>query len=96
MNKINSLTNYNIEKNTNKDIDAYNDFKSTYQELVKKLNAGDFKNSQTRYITELEFVIDLKEMAKERNIESEYKQWDEKEKQIREVLLKNFGVEFDE
>ncbi len=68
--------------------------KQDYQKFVSKMDKSDFKNSSTRYLSELSLLEQLKKHAQADGFLDEISSIDEKIVAVRKILKENFGISF--
>jgi len=77
--------------NNNEFPKQYKILKDLYGTFARKMDKSDFANSPQRYISELSYIRNLKNTAKELNIESEIQKMTEKEDIVCKKLSE-FGI----
>ena len=65
-----------------------------YRAFVTKIEKSDFKNSSTRYMSELELLQKLKKHAQEGGLLDEVENIDKKIVATEQILKENFGIVF--
>ena len=68
--------------------------KQDYQNFVSKMENSDFKNSSTRYLSELTMLERMKKYAQADGLSEEILLIDEKISLIQKALKENFGISF--
>ena len=68
--------------------------KNDYQKFLVKMEKSDFKNSSTRYMSELTLLERMKKQAQIDGFANEISSIDEKILSVKEILKKNFGIVF--
>ena len=68
--------------------------KRDYQKFVSKMDKSDFKNSSTRYLSELSMLEQLKKYAQTDGFLDEISSIDEKIVAVKKNLKENFGISF--
>ena len=68
--------------------------KNDYQKFLLKMEKSDFKNSSTRYMSELTLLERMKKQAQVNGFENEISSIDEKILLVKDILKKNFGIVF--
>ncbi len=65
-----------------------------YNNFVKKMDNSDFCNSERRYLTELDYVQQLKKLYTDTNCPDMAEAFSAKEKKIIDKLKDEFGITF--
>lgn len=68
--------------------------KQNYQNFISKMEKSDFKNSSTRYLSELTMLKNLRKYAQSDGFLDEISSIDEKIVAVRKILKENFGISF--
>lgn len=90
----------NIEKtlyfkgNVQPSIEKLPELHKTYNEFVKKMDNSDFCNSVRRYLTELDYVQQLKKFYSDTSCLDQAQAFLAKEKKLIDKLKDEFGITF--
>jgi len=68
--------------------------KQNYQNFISKMEKSDFKNSSTRYLSEISLLEQMKKHAQKDGFLDEISSIDEKIVAVRKILKENFGISF--
>ena len=68
--------------------------KQDYQKFLAKMEKSDFRNSSTRFLSELSMLKQMKKHAQVDGLMDEISSIDEKIASVQKVLKENFGISF--
>lgn len=94
MNENYIKNNINFTGNTQASMQKLPELHKQYNDFVQKINKSDFCNSARRYLTELDYVTQLKVFYTEKKCPDLAKEMTNKEAEILEILKTQFGITY--
>ena len=95
MDKINQFSSFKSGNNQKRMSNSpYDNLKRSYYDYIEQTNKSDFANSPRRYIVELSFIKNLKDLAQQNKNKDECEKWNKREMEIRDNLLQ-WGIKID-
>lgn len=94
MDRINNFQSFKGENLKRPADTPYSRLQTAYSDYLKQNEKSDLANSPSRFIIELNFVKNLKNLAKEINDKDGVEKWNKKETEIREKL-NQWGIQMD-